>query len=329
MADPTLQIELASLQIDDYVTGETLKPREPKLGGDGVLYLGTTGEPWRYLPEGYAAPGATSADLQALATQLQALRDIVATDADLEAELAEIQATIEALAASGATDAEVAGALGPINATIADLISDDVEIQNAIAALQNSLDSLNSTYATDLELAQALANVVVMMPIRSAAVPASPAIGTRWIELDANGAEKFDQPWIWRGEWQLERLLHTATGTGRISGSSAPRMDLGLLPAYAGLLGYRLKRATLRHRLDSAGAWSAKLRKFSAAATITDWLPIVTITGSGLVDFAVPVGAGSLIDPLTCPALELTLSKSSPTPDSIFILSCQWAAVRA
>jgi hypothetical protein len=84
--------------------------------------------------------------------------------------------------------------------------------------------------------------------------------------------------------------------------------------------------------MEGPGSWTAKLRRFANAATITDpaWItlpPIVaTAKGVQIVDIAVPTD--SLI-PLSLCALELNLAKGTPTPDSIFTLSLFWAAVRA
>lgn len=328
--NPTLTIELASLQLDNYVIGEQLNPREPKIAADGTLYIGSgTAIPWAYTP---ASNGAANEALNQIANDLQSLRDICATDADLEAEVAEIQTTIDALASASLSDAALATALAPIQTAIGLLVSDDEAVELAITAIQNSVASLDANYATDLQLATAIAQVVVMMPIRSATMPTSPAIGTRWIELDGAGSEIYDQPWAWRnGEWQLERLYSTGTGSGRISNNAAPRMDLSFLPALPGLAGYRLVRADIKWNLEGAGNWTTKLRKFSNAATIVDWVagPAIAATAKKTDVTPIVVPANSLV-PLTLCAIEFNLTKGplSP-PDSAFTLSCQWTAVRA
>jgi hypothetical protein len=169
--------------------------------------------------------------------------------------------------------------------------------------------------------------------IRSATPPPNPTIATRWIELDPTGNEIYDFAWVWRSsEWRSDRLYTIGTGTGRTSGSTAPRQDLGGLPAWPGLSGYRLIRGSLRVNFEAAGNWSARIRKFANAATIADpaWinLPPISMTAKGALIVDLPIPTDSLI-PLTLCALELTLTKGTPTPDSIFALSTSWVAVRA
>jgi hypothetical protein len=169
--------------------------------------------------------------------------------------------------------------------------------------------------------------------IRSATPPPNPTIATRWIELDGAGSEIYDFAWIWRSsEWRSDRLFTIGTGTGRTSGSTSPRQDLGGLPTWPGLSGYRLIRGSLRVNFEAAGSWSARIRKFANAATIADpaWinLPPISMTAKGALIVDLPIPTDSLI-PLTLCALELTLTKGTPTPDSIFALSTSWVAVRA
>jgi hypothetical protein len=167
---------------------------------------------------------------------------------------------------------------------------------------------------------------------RLQAPPALPVIGQRWIEVAQTGTEIYDFIWVWRGEWQSDRLFTIGTGTGRTSGSTSPRQDLGGLPAWPGLSGYRLIRGSLRVNCEAAGSWSARIRKFANAATIIDpaWinLPPISMTAKGAPIVDLPIPTDSLI-PLTLCALELTLTKGTPTPDSIFALSTSWVAVRA
>jgi hypothetical protein len=140
--------------------GDPLLHREPELLPDGVLQIGAaSGPPHRYLPEGYGPALATSAQLQQLSEDLQALRGIAATDEDLAAEVADIQATIDALVASGATDSELSAAIGPIQAAIELLASEDEDTATAIAAVQAAISGLDQTYATDAQLAQAASDL--------------------------------------------------------------------------------------------------------------------------------------------------------------------------
>lgn len=167
-------------------------------------------------------------------------------------------------------------------------------------------------------------------PLRSATPPVNPVPWLRWVELDPDGNEIYDQPWVRRNnEWQLDRLYVTGTGSGRTSGGGAPRMDLGALPSLPGVAGFRLKRATVRMRLDGPGSWTVKARRFNTASSPSEWLAPMAITGSGSADFSIPSGAAAVIDPVLTPAIELNLIKGNPVPDSIFVFSCQWAAVRA
>lgn len=307
---------------------DPLLQREPQCLPDGVFEIGKgDGTAWRYLPEGYGAALATSAQLQQLADELASLRSIAATDADLDAELAELQVELDAIAQSSASDQELATAIAPIAQSLSLLASEDAATSQGLANLQSALDSLVAATATDQELAEAIASVMLLLPIRSATPPTNPPIGQRWIELNSGGEEIYDQPWIWRGgEWQLERRFISSTGSGRISGSSSPRSDLGSLPALPGIAGYRLHRATVRARMAGAGSWVANLRQFVGPATIQSWLGPLTITASGDYDFAVPSG---LLNPSSIAALELNLIKGATAPDSLFTLSCQWAAVRS
>jgi hypothetical protein len=163
--------------------------------------------------------------------------------------------------------------------------------------------------------------------IRSSAAPVNPAVGQRWIKLDPTGAEVYDQPLVWRGEWQLEQWFTTAVGSGRVTGSAAPRMDLGFLPPLPGITAYRLIRATVRARLDAAGSWTASAKQFTTAASPGPaWLGPITVTATGTPDLPLAAGASPVIPPgLT--AIELTLTKGTPAPDSQFVLTCQWAAI--
>jgi hypothetical protein len=168
---------------------------------------------------------------------------------------------------------------------------------------------------------------------RLQAPPSLPIVGQRWIEVLPSGVEVYDFAWVWRGtEWQSDRLSTIGTGTGRTSGSTSPRQDLGGLPAWPGLSGYRLIRGSLRVNFEAAGSWSARIRKFANAATIVDpaWinLPPIAMAAKGALIVDLPIPTDSLI-PATLSALELTLTKGTPTPDSIFTLSTSWAAVRA
>jgi hypothetical protein len=266
--------------------------------------------------------------LTSITQLMNSLQAAVATDAELTTAIAPIAQKLQDLTATTATDAELATAIGIISQQLQALATTDNSIGGQISTINTALSNLNGTYATDAELAAAIAQIAVRLPIRSQTPPQSPAGGTRWIELDGSNNEIYDQPWVWRGEWQLERFVLTGVGSGRTTGSGAPRLDLGLLPTLPGVTSFRLRRATLRARLDGAGSWVAKLRRFSAAAAIVDWLDPLTITSSGSVDFSIPSGANSLINPVTTPALELTLTKGVTVPDSMFVLSCQWAAVR-
>jgi hypothetical protein len=167
---------------------------------------------------------------------------------------------------------------------------------------------------------------------RSSAAPASPAVGQRWIELSPAGAEIYDFAWVWRGEWQSDRLYTIGTGIGRTGGSTAARQDLGGLPPWSGLAGYRLIRGTLRASQEGAGSWTTKIRQYANAATIVEppWIPgpVVVMAAKGVGIYPLDVPANSLI-PLTVCALDLTVTKGSSVSDTIFALSTQWVAVRA
>jgi hypothetical protein len=333
MANPTLQIALESLQLDEFAPGEALRTREPKIdSATGTLYIGAeSGPPWQYLPAtGITAPNG---QLQQLIADLESLRSIAATDADLDAEIAELLATIDAIQQSAATDAEVAAELGPIRSAIALLASDD-DVNQAIQAIQLSIGGLDSTFATDLQLAQAIAQVAASMPIRSALPPTAPAVGQHWIQLSADGLDIYGAHWVWAGsEWQSADRIVIGVGSGRISGNASPRLDLGLLVPRPGLAGYRLISASLRTQLEGAGSWTARLRKFKGAATIgpEDWavFPGISATAKTSATYALALPADSLLS-LAIPALELGLIKGAAanTPDSIFALTTEWVAVR-
>jgi hypothetical protein len=168
---------------------------------------------------------------------------------------------------------------------------------------------------------------------RLQAPPASPVVGQHWVEVAPSGAEIYDFAWTWAGtEWRSDRLYAIGTGTGRAGGSTAARQDLGGLPPWPGLAGYRLIRGTLRVNQEGAGSWTTKVRQYSNAATIVEppWIPgpavVMAAKGVGLYPLDVP--ANSLI-PLTVCALDLTVTKGSSASDTIFALSTQWVAVRA
>jgi hypothetical protein len=316
---------------------DPLIAREPQCLPDGVLEIGKgDGSAWRYLPEGYGAATASASALQVLSEELASLRAIASTDADLDAALAPLQVEIDALVQFGATDAELATAIAPIAQSLAELSISDEATATALASLLQTIDTLIASVATDAELASAIAQVVMMLPIRSATPPTNPAPYQRWIELGQAGEEIYDQPWIWRNsEWQLERLYQTGTGSGRISGSASPRMDLSFLPVLPGLAGYRLVRAEVKWALEAAGSWSTKIRKFENAATIGDnppWIVGPTINAptkdTGTSQITVPPNS---IVPVTLCSIEFNLTKgpAANTPTSLFTLACEWAAVRA
>jgi hypothetical protein len=307
---------------------------EPELLPDGTLQIGRAdGGAWRYLPAG-APGGAWEQGFIAIGEQLATLRDLMASDEELAAQLDPIQDQLDTLAEGVATDEELAQSLAVVSDALLNLATTDQGIAGQIAQAMAAIGALNDTYATDAELAIVDAKIIALTEqiIRSSIAPTSPAIGQRWIELSPSGAEIYDFAWVWRGvEWRSDRLFVTATGSGRISGNAAPRQDLGHLPPLPGLAGYRLIRGSIRAQLEGAGGWTTKIRRFNGAATIVDWFPGPPISmvakGAQVLDLAVPTD--SLI-PLSLPALELNLVKGAGnTPDSIFTLSMQWAAVRA
>lgn len=273
MADPTLTINLSSLQLEGFEPGEPIKSREPKIGADGVLHIGReTGTPWRYLPEGYGPALATSAQLQQLSEDLQSLRDIAVTDEALAAEVADIQATIDALIASGATDSELSAELAPISAAIALLVSADSTTATAIAAVQASLSSLDSTYATDVQLATAVAGLQTQIQalapivIRSATAPAF-SIGAQWQELNPDGSNKY--PWFWEAfnmgtpqtpnwEWRGESL----TANGSVSASNASVQVRAPTP-------WKPRPGVSYRVLDLKAHWSSP----ATAGTFGSWAP--------------------------------------------------------
>ncbi len=294
----------------------------------GEIYLGK-GE--GMAPIVFRSNSPTSLELAALADQLISLRDIAATDADLDAALAELQVELDTIAQSGTTDAELATAIAPIAQSLSLLASADAATSQGLANLQTAIDNLVAATATDQELATAIDSVMLLLPIRSAAAPANPPIGQRWIELESGGDEIYDFAWIWRGgEWRSDRLFPVSTGSGRISGNASPRQDLGGLPPWPGLAGYRLIRGALRANLEGGGSWTTKIRKFANAATIVDWIPgpPIAMTAKGVGTYDVVVPTDSLLPQTVC-ALELNLTKTGNAPDSIFALTTQWAAVRA
>lgn len=318
-------------------TGRTLAPPANLGKGElatnllaGEIYLGK-GE--GMAPIVFRSNSPTSLDLVALAEALDSLRDMAATDADLDAALATIQVDLDTIAQSGTTDAELATAIAPIAQSLSLLASTDATITQGLANLQASIDNLVAATATDQELATAIASVMLLLPIRSAAAPANPPIGQRWIELESGGDEIYDFAWIWLGgEWRSDRLFPVSTGSGRISGNASPRQDLGGLPPWPGLAGYRLIRGVIRANLEGAGTWETKIRKFANAATITNppWIvgPSISMTAKGVGTYDVVVPTDSLLPQTVC-ALELNLTKTGNAPDSIFALTTQWAAVRA
>jgi hypothetical protein len=329
---------MTSIAIDDFQfrskskATDALKPREGQISDEGVLEIGHPlgGATLRFLPEGYGTPLATAAALQQLAEDLDTLRDMSATDEDLAAEIASIAETIGTLAASGATDAELTAELGPIRASIGQLTSDDDQIEQAIQVLQAAANSLDATYATDAQLQAAIAQLQTQLPIRSFDPPPSPAVGQRWVEL-LGGMARHPWTWVWSGsEWQSEQVFVTGTGSGRISNSSAPRADLTFLPRRSGLAGYRLIEGSLVAQLAGPANWTAKLRKFAGPATLVDWIVMPgTIGQSGVVALPLPADPAQTLIPLTLGALELNLTKGTQAPDSLFVLSLQWVAVRA
>jgi hypothetical protein len=306
---------------------------EPELLPDGTLQIGKAdGGAWRYLPAG-APGGAWEQGFVAIAEQLATLRELMASDEELAAQLDPIQEQLDTLTEGVATDEELAQSLAVVSDALLNLTTTDQGIVGQIAQAMAAIGALNDTYATDAELAIVDAKIIALAGqiVRSATPPVNPAIGQRWIELSPSGAEIYDFAWIRHAsEWRSDRLFGSATGSGRISGSAAPRQDLGHLPPFPGLAGYRLIRGSIRSHLEGAGSWAVKIRKFSGAATVVDWFAgpsiVTTAKGSGLHDLVVP--ADSLL-PLSIPALELNLIKGSIAPDSIFTLSMQWAAVRA
>jgi hypothetical protein len=325
VSEASLAATVTELRLRE-IGSEPPTPREITIdSATGVISVGAAAGPaWRYLPEGFGPTGASVAALQQLADDLEALRDISATDADLEAEIAEIQVAIEAALDTSATDAELATALSPIQAAIDLLSSEDDVTALAIAALQASIANLDATYATDLQLAQ----IAAQIPTRSATAPTAPSIGARWIELLPSGLDRHPWEWVWVGtEWQSSEVFATGAGSGRISGSASPRADLTFLPRRGGLAGYRLVAADLVCQVSGPSTWTAKVRQFVGAATLTDWLLLTgPITASGVVSFPLP--ANTLILP-TATALELNLTKGTIVADSMFVLSLQWVAVRA
>jgi hypothetical protein len=254
-------------------SGDPLKPREPELLLDGVLQIGSaSGAPYRFLPEGYTPPAASLAALLQLSDDLQALRDIAATEEDLAAEVADLQATIDAIVASGATDSELSAELAPISAAIALLVSSDATTATAIAAIQASIAGLDSQYATDAQLAQAVSalqsQITALTPIvvASASAPAF-ATGTQWKELNPDGTDKF--PWIWAAfnmgtpqapawEWRGESV----TANGSVSATNASVQLRAPTP-------WKPRSGVSYRVLDLKSHWSSP----AAAGTFGSWAP--------------------------------------------------------
>jgi hypothetical protein len=223
-------------------------------------------------PVVFSADTPTIAALGQLSDDLQALRDIAATDEDLAAEVADLQATIDALIASGATDSELSAELAPISAAIALLASADEGTATAIAAIQASIAGLDASYATDAQLAQAVSalqsQITALTPIvvASASTPAF-ATGTRWKELNPDGSDKY--PWIWtafnRGseqtpvwEWRGEQV----SAVGSVSGTNVTTSTRAATP-------WKPRTGVSYRVLNLASYWSSPATNQPAAT----WLP--------------------------------------------------------
>jgi hypothetical protein len=308
---------------------------EPELLPDGTLQIGKAdGGAWRYLPAG-APGGAWEQGFVAIGEQLATLRELMASDEELAAQLDPIQEQLDTLVEGVATDEELAQSLAVVSGALLSLATTDQGIAGQIAQAMAAIAALNNTYASDAELAIVDAKIIALtgQVIQSAIAPVNPAIGQRWVELSSSGGEIYDFTWVWRGtEWRSDRPYTIGVGTGRISGSAAARQDLGGLPPWPGLAGYRLIRGTLRANQEGAGSWRTKIRKYTNAATIVDppWIvgPTVAMAAKGVGLYPLDVPADSLLPQSIC-ALELGLTKGATVADTIFALSTQWAAVRA
>jgi hypothetical protein len=201
-----------------------------------------------------------------------------------------------------------------------------------IAAVWQRLVVVAQAIGADIKSLR-LAIAAIAPPPRLQAPPTAPVVGQRWVEVTGGNAEIYDFAWIWAGnEWRSDRLYTIGVGTGRISGGAAARQDLGGLPPWPGLAGYRLIRGTLRANQEGVGSWSTKIRKYTNAATIVDppWIvgPTFAMAAKGVGLYPLDVPADSLLPQSIC-ALELGLTKGATVADTIFALSTQWAAVRA
>jgi hypothetical protein len=201
-----------------------------------------------------------------------------------------------------------------------------------IAAVWQRLAVVAQAIGADVKTTRATIATIAPIP-RLQTPPTTPAVGQRWIEVAGGGVEVYDFAWIWAGtEWRSDRLYTIGTGTGRTGGSAAARQDLGGLPPWPGLAGYRLIRGTLRASMEGAGSWTTKIRKYANAATIVDppWIvgPTIVMAAKGVGIYPIDVPTDSLV-PLTICALDLTVTKGNPVADTIFALTTQWSAVRA
>jgi hypothetical protein len=201
-----------------------------------------------------------------------------------------------------------------------------------IAAVWQRLAVVAQAIGADIKSLRLAIAAIAPLP-RLQAPPTTPVVGQRWIEVTGGGVEIYDFAWTWSGtEWRSDRLYTIGTGTGRTGGSTAARQDLGGLPPWPGLSGYRLIRGTLRANMEGAGSWTTKIRKYGSAATIVDppWIvgPTVTMAAKDVGIYPIGVPTDSLV-PLTICALDLTVTKGNPVADTIFALATQWAAVRA
>jgi hypothetical protein len=283
----------------------------------GILSIGApSGPAWRYLPEGYGPPTATAEALQQLADDLQALRDISATDEDLAAEVADLQDAIDAVIASGATDSELSAALAPIQSAVSGLTSQDAATATAIAAIQASIAGLDSTYATDQQLAQAVAQLqgaintisltpgpagatgpqgpigltgpVAPQPTRSTTPPAGSTEGSEWIQLSAGG----DEIIAWRrsgAEWisPIQRFVLY----GRCSGSSNDhRYGLPVINgATIQIVGVRHDWQTAQNNPTST--WGISLYRSETLSGGTNVTPTTSLTYGGGVNASGSVSA--------------------------------------
>jgi hypothetical protein len=154
---------------------------------------------------------------------------------------------------------------------------------------------------------------LAVMPLRSVAPPASPAIGQYWTELASDGTRRNPWDWYWTGtEWRsvYQHIRSTGSGLLKKNSASAPRLDIGY-PPIDWITGWRVLSATVTGAPEAAGVvMSSAVRKMTRAATITTWSGTTAIDSTGgAKPYPVAIPAGELLT-TDVRALEWNLNNS-------------------